>query len=804
MTYIHNSPIGGGFIAGTLVEAETGLTPIECIAIGDCVLTIDPRSDQREYAPVLNVIKHVAQPIVALKYTDADPNACKSDDQVFHLFATINQVLFAQGGDWVGVKQLKSDQPIYLQQVQTGRHVQSWPVLRTPIAGLGWVSSDTLQLCYSLETSGHIVDFRQGCNLWQYSWRNKEENPMGALHFGGTNFYPPKAPFDGDDLESILQSAQPMLQVDAYTLEASGFHTYCVGQFGVLVHGALTPTEQCVRELIAVGRNAFAAHNHELAQSLMLRASAAAELLSDQPLVCEALLEECQVLQASRKYSEALVVARKAALIAHETKSIELLANAQLHVVETLILQQQLDAANKLLGEVLADARKQKDRRSECRALCLWAAINAQRAEFEACLIKAGAAIEIGLALGDQETIDRALRIRGQAFLELNMPAKALPAIESAYQSVKDYDPRQAALILAESARALTMLEREPEARLAISKALGLSQEAGAIMAEVLIASAEMFSQPAPRTSLFDAINAYRIAQESEQPSLAYRAKQSIARIAPRTRFYASPIPCDSPLIKVGQKAYSSCDYQFALTCFVDAQKQAETDGNHQLRAYAAIGASNCLRRLERAPDALVAANIALVASEQADSPALLAHARLVKGYAHWIAEDFDTAHAMYSAALEESKAAGIQALVAEALSALGDYLENRRNYDQAWVTYSQAFNEAIAATHLEAVVRIAIKQSRMCHLSHEWEKALDIADLACLLVTPLESPLTSAQARYIKGATLKRLNEFQDAAKEFEVALGDANKVGESSLRQTIENELQSCRDILKRWPRA
>jgi len=802
MASIDHSPVGGGFIAGTLVETETGPKPIEFVAIGDRVLTIDPRSDQREYTPVRNVMRHEAQPITVLKYTDADPNACKPDDQVFHLYTTVNQVLFAIGANWADVKQLKSDQLVYLQQAQTGRHVQSWPVLRTPIAGLGWVCSDTLQLYYSLETSGHIVDFRQGCNLWQYSRRNRAENPLGALHFGGTWFDSPEAPFDGLELDSILQSAQPLLQADVYSLDVGGFRTYCVGQLGVLVHGALTPTESTTRDMILAGREALAASNVEFAKSLAVRASAAAELLPNQYLACEALLDECRVHQICSEYSEALAAAQKAESIARAAKSSELLARAQLLAAETLIVQQQLDAANKLLGEILADVRRQKDRKSEGQALYLRAAIDAHRVDFHACLIKANAAIEIGQAHGDQKTLDRALRIRAQAFLELNMPDQALPDLESAYQSVTNYDPQQATLILAEAGRALMMLKRESEAKGAIDRALELSHEIPQIMAAVLCVKAEMFCQNSPGTSLFDAINAYCKAQESEEPGLAYRAKQLIARIAPLTRFDTSLTPCDSPLIKVAQKAYSKSDYEFALTCFSDAQKQAETSCNHQIKAHAAIGASNCLRRLERVPEALAAADAGIKAAEHAKSPALLGHAQLVMGHAHWVSSDLDNAHSMYSAALENAKAVENRCLVAEALSALGEHLKAQKNYDQAWATYGQAFNEAIAASHLDAVVQIATRQSGMCHLSHEFEKALDIADLACMLTAALDSPRTKANAGYIKGFALKRVNEFRDAAKEFEIALGYANKSGESSLVQMIENDLQSTREILKNWP--
>ncbi len=53
--------MGGGFIPSMLVETDTAPRAIESIAVGDYVLSIDPRSEQCTYARVRNVIRHAAQ-----------------------------------------------------------------------------------------------------------------------------------------------------------------------------------------------------------------------------------------------------------------------------------------------------------------------------------------------------------------------------------------------------------------------------------------------------------------------------------------------------------------------------------------------------------------------------------------------------------------------------------------------------------------------------------------------------------------------------------------------------------------------
>lgn len=235
----HPEMLGGCFIAGTLVHTDKGLVPIEQIKVGDRVLSQPEETGERAYKRVVNTFAFDDKAVWVVKYSFGDvPEDSVHRRMVYHLYATDNHPFWIDGKGWIEAKSLKAHDQIRLASGETAMVEQVWPVVRTPVDGLGWVCSDALGSWDGIEEQGHIADFRVGCNLWKYHRLRKDEVD-GVPYFGGmfaTAFDEPEAPFRGDDLYDIYVSDDPLFKARVYNLEVEDFHTYYVGEFGVWVH----------------------------------------------------------------------------------------------------------------------------------------------------------------------------------------------------------------------------------------------------------------------------------------------------------------------------------------------------------------------------------------------------------------------------------------------------------------------------------------------------------------------------------------------------------------------------------------
>ncbi|MBL8473156.1 MAG: Hint domain-containing protein [Rhodocyclaceae bacterium] len=231
--------VGGCFIAGTLVHTDKGLVPIEQIKVGDMVLSQPEGGGEIAYKRVVNTFTHEDKVIWVVKYSFVDgavPDVI-THNMVYHLYATENHPFWVDGKGWVAARYLDAGDSIRVASGMSAQIEQVWPVVRTPIEGIGWVSSDLVDSFTGIEDQGHVVNFCAGSNLWSYNIF-EENGVKGVPHFGGMFALAFTKPFSGEDLYDIYTSDDPYFKTRVYNLEVEDFHTYYVGEFGVWVHNA--------------------------------------------------------------------------------------------------------------------------------------------------------------------------------------------------------------------------------------------------------------------------------------------------------------------------------------------------------------------------------------------------------------------------------------------------------------------------------------------------------------------------------------------------------------------------------------
>ncbi|MCE1181242.1 MAG: HINT domain-containing protein [Rhodocyclales bacterium] len=224
---------GEGFIASTPVHTDKGLVPIEQIKVGDYVLSQPEGGGEKAYKKVLKTFEHEDKEVWVVKYTTGDENKPTRDDMILHLYATANHPFWVNGVGWTSAKQLKDGHRFQVAAGCDAQVVQVWPVLRTPVPGLGWVSADILGSYDALELA-HVVDFRNGCNLWQYPMFRRVE--ASVPYFEGFLFDETEGLFDGQAMYDICFGGKGLnYKSRVYNLEIEDFHTYYIGEIGVLV-----------------------------------------------------------------------------------------------------------------------------------------------------------------------------------------------------------------------------------------------------------------------------------------------------------------------------------------------------------------------------------------------------------------------------------------------------------------------------------------------------------------------------------------------------------------------------------------
>ena len=231
--------VGGCFIAGTLVHTDQGLKPIEAIRIGDRVLSQPEAGGEKTYKRVVDTFAFEEKEVFVVKIRNWDPNIGDRNARVRHLYCTGNHPFWVEELGWTAAENLCDGNQLRLADGSEASVIIVWPVIRTPLPGVGWVSADTLgRWDPAHESDGleraHIVDFRNGCNLWQYPmWRREE---AGVPYREQFCFDDIDGLFGSEAMADIFYGEDRAYKTRVYNLEVEDFHTYYVGELGVWVH----------------------------------------------------------------------------------------------------------------------------------------------------------------------------------------------------------------------------------------------------------------------------------------------------------------------------------------------------------------------------------------------------------------------------------------------------------------------------------------------------------------------------------------------------------------------------------------
>ena len=228
MSHSKNS---GGFVAGTLIHTETGLKPIEQIQVGDFVLSKSEIGGQI-YKRVLRTFAHEPTRVVNVKY-----EYYEGEERKFaQVTTTLNHPFWVVDKGWTEAKNLEPKWTKQLACIKKkvelcdARHVTIFyvePIYISEQLGIGWHCS----------SPGNIQGFGY---LWDYVNHQKVAEKVYA---------PSKIRFDSNGSaygeERGSNRGHPhthYLTLPVYNLEVENFHTYFVGEHGVLVHDAIQQT----------------------------------------------------------------------------------------------------------------------------------------------------------------------------------------------------------------------------------------------------------------------------------------------------------------------------------------------------------------------------------------------------------------------------------------------------------------------------------------------------------------------------------------------------------------------------------
>lgn len=212
---MQNNSASSGFTAGTLVHTKDGLVPIEKIKVGDLVLSRPENPEdgvELAFKRVLKTFAHKDSEIKFIGYKNG-PNLKK--ERTYPLFATPNYQFWVKDKGWTAAALLQGDWlgPSHLE-VMNRATAFSVPMYlyKSDRDGIGWVASA------GFEGEGFEWDF--------------VNNKWGVNSYFDTKNWPIHEVIDGGDGDGYRYTAT------VYNLEVEDFHSYFVGEHGVLVKSA--------------------------------------------------------------------------------------------------------------------------------------------------------------------------------------------------------------------------------------------------------------------------------------------------------------------------------------------------------------------------------------------------------------------------------------------------------------------------------------------------------------------------------------------------------------------------------------
>jgi hypothetical protein len=162
-----------GLIAGTVVHTKNGLLPIEEIKVGDQVLSPGKDGGKLAYRPVTKILTREDAVIWVVKYSTTDP-ATEDPEELtnsltYHLYVTGDLSFSVVERGAKSAEVLQGGWRLARAYPSAAWADIVWPVIRTPLPGVGWVPADVMGRHDGMEWA-HIVDFRRGADLWHYRW----------------------------------------------------------------------------------------------------------------------------------------------------------------------------------------------------------------------------------------------------------------------------------------------------------------------------------------------------------------------------------------------------------------------------------------------------------------------------------------------------------------------------------------------------------------------------------------------------------------------------------------------------------
>ncbi len=211
---MQNNSASSGFTAGTLVHTKDGLVPIEKIKVGDLVLSRAENMAVGVAPAPKRVLKTIAYEAMEIKFVGYK-NGRNLEDRTYPLFASIKQPFWVKNkgwvethlleGDWLGpsLLVLLNDVIVYCDPIR---------IFKSNEDSVGWIAYN------GFEGKGSTWNFIE--NVWGKN-----------VYFDILN-WPIHEAIDGGDGDGYRYTAT------VYNLEVEDFHSYFVGEHGVLVKSA--------------------------------------------------------------------------------------------------------------------------------------------------------------------------------------------------------------------------------------------------------------------------------------------------------------------------------------------------------------------------------------------------------------------------------------------------------------------------------------------------------------------------------------------------------------------------------------
>lgn len=189
--------VGGCFVGGTPVWTDKGLVPIEQIKVGDMVLSQPEGKGELTYKRVINTYVYQDKTVNNVVLYNLD------EEDYNYIFATANHPFWVEGVGWTSVLNLEAGQYLELNSGARAVITDVFPVLRTPMPGIGWFGGRT-------EEPGINVSFVND-----------------SISFPDVDGYLDTSAMDG--------SRDYYLKARVFNIEVEDYHTYYVGEDGVWV-----------------------------------------------------------------------------------------------------------------------------------------------------------------------------------------------------------------------------------------------------------------------------------------------------------------------------------------------------------------------------------------------------------------------------------------------------------------------------------------------------------------------------------------------------------------------------------------